>query len=102
MSEQSGRLENLEVPGRRLPGMRKDPRDLPGRHRSALEMEGQQDPTPGRVGQGTKHGFVGVQPRPGITFRHVRLPLDRLYSMAFPSGASFSHVAERLIKIYSA
>src|SRR5262245_28170926 len=70
MREQAGRLQNLQVPRGRLPGMLEHARDLARRHLAAVEVQCDQDAAPGRVCQGGEDLFVRVEWQPGITLLH--------------------------------
>ena len=49
VSEQACRLEDLEVPRCRLPGVLEDGRDFAGRHGAAVEINREQHASPGSV-----------------------------------------------------
>src|SRR5262245_37245703 len=78
------------MPRRRLPGVGENARNLACRHRAPVEMQSQQDPSSGRMGQRGEHGLVGVQSRSGNSFRP---------SLQFP--AIFSLLAEYCQAIFS-
>ena len=69
MREQACRLENLEMPRRRLPSVGEYARNLACRHRAPVEMHGQEDPPSRRMGQRAEHSLVSVQSRSGNSFR---------------------------------
>jgi hypothetical protein len=81
VSEQARRLEDLEVPGCRLPGVVEDGGDFPGGHGAAVEVNGEKDAPPGDMGQRGKYRFIYVHSRLGIPVRHAGI---------------FSHKAEYL------
>src|SRR5262245_35127647 len=57
------------MPRRRLPSVGENARNLACRHRAAVEMQSQQDPSSGRMGQRAEHGLVCVQSPSGNSFR---------------------------------
>src|SRR5262245_19301840 len=73
--DQASRLEHLDVSGGRRPSVREHAGNLTRRHRSALEMQRDQDPPAHRMRERGEHSLVGVHPR----LRHPRrtLPCHR-------------------------
>src|SRR4051794_40574709 len=71
--QQPGPLEHLQMPGSGLPGMREHRRDLPGGHRSAVEVDREEDSPSRRMRQRREHQLVGIQPRLRFPLRHARL-----------------------------
>ena len=73
--QQASRLEPLDVPRRGRPGMIEHAGDLTRRHRSALEVHCDQDPSAHWMGKRREHGLVRVECRlrrlPRRTLRHI-------------------------------
>src|SRR5713226_2962451 len=60
--EQPCRLEHSDVPRCSRPGMLEHVGDLAGRHRSALEVQREQNPPARRVGERSEHRLVRIHP----------------------------------------
>jgi hypothetical protein len=69
---QSSRLQHLDVPGRRRPGMLEHSGNVTSRHRSALEVQRHQDPSAHWMGERREHSLVRIQPCFPFLPRHAR------------------------------
>src|SRR5262249_19473274 len=58
--EKPGRLEDLQVPRRRRPGLLEHTGYLAGGHRAALEIHREQDATTHGVGERREHCLIGI------------------------------------------
>src|SRR5262249_13406715 len=61
--DQASRLKHPDVSRGRRPSVLEDSGDLTRRHRSALEMQGDQDPPAHRMRERGEHRLVSVHPR---------------------------------------
>ena len=93
VTDQPSRLEPLDVPGRRRPGMLEHAGDLTGRHRSALEVQRNQDPAAYRVSERREHRLVCIQPRFRFLSRRAFRHLDIFSAQAKYDQALFSTAA---------
>jgi hypothetical protein len=64
VAQDSGGLQRLKVSGRRRPGMGEQGGYRAGAHLAAGEIEADQDPAPGGVGEGGEDGFIGIGHEP--------------------------------------
>jgi hypothetical protein len=64
--QQAGALKRLNVPGRRWPCMLEHAGDLAGGHRSALEVQRDQDPPAHRMRERREDRLVRIQPGLGL------------------------------------
>ena len=60
VADEAGGLEALKVAGGGRPGMGEQAGDRPGAQLAAGEVEGDQDPAPGRMGQSGEDRLIGV------------------------------------------
>ena len=76
--EKPGRLEDLQVPRRRRPGLLEHTRYLAGGHRAALEVHRKQDATTHGVGERREHCLVGILLIATFLLRHSCYLAQRL------------------------
>ena len=70
MPEEAGSFEHLKVPRRRLPGVRKDRRDLSGGRCASVEIDREQHAAPSGVRQRAEDRLIRVRTRLRGAFRH--------------------------------
>lgn len=58
------------MPRRGLPGVLEYRRNFARGHRSAVEMDREENATPGRVGEGCEDDLIRIEPGFRITLRH--------------------------------
>src|SRR5262249_20127797 len=76
--EKPGRLEDLQVPRRRRPGLLEHTGYLAGGHRATLEVHRKQDATTHRVGKRREHCLVGIPLIAAFLLRHSCYLAQRL------------------------
>ena len=94
--EKLGRLEDLQVPCRRRPGLLEHTGDLAGGHRAALEVHREQDATTHGVGERREHCLVGIPLIAMFLLRHTYYLAQRLNIGKATVGAPWCVGADRV------